>query len=56
MVLQEVVLPGTQTLIVTKAVLTPPAGPASTVRVSTLGGPGVAIICVGGGGGGFGVL
>src|SRR4029077_8983942 len=51
MVLQELGLPGTQTLTLTKAVLIAPAGPASTVRGSTLGGPGVGIICVGGGGG-----
>src|SRR2546430_561229 len=45
----QVVVPGTQIWTLTKAVLTPPGGPASTVRVSTLGGPGGAVGWVGGG-------
>src|ERR1700730_2062422 len=48
MVLQ-VLVPGRQILMLTKVVLTELAGPASTVRVSTVGGPRGEVMCVGGG-------
>src|SRR5579862_2541580 len=42
----QLLLSGLQTLTLTNAVLATPAGPPSMVVDSTLGGPGVAMVCV----------